>query len=156
MAEKYHRTPAQVILRWNIQRNVGVIPKSTKIDRIVENFKIFDFELTQMDVGVLHNYCTCRITPIDFHRWKNSENWIRKSASTTQVGLSFWFIIVVTFRCRRVLPQQGSAHPHFRLVHYNKPSGFESSFLPRFFIWHHCWTLCAVLDACFRLLAIEE
>ena len=51
MADRYHRTPAQIVLRWSVQRNIGVIPKSTKIERIVENFKIFDFELTQDEVS---------------------------------------------------------------------------------------------------------
>ena len=39
IAEKYHKTVGQVLLRWNIQRDVVVIPKSTHIERIIENIK---------------------------------------------------------------------------------------------------------------------
>ena len=39
------RTPAQVLLRWSVQRGIPVISKSTHRDRIEENLRIFDFEL---------------------------------------------------------------------------------------------------------------
>ena len=50
LAEKYGRTPAQIVLRWDIQRNVVVIPKSTHRERIVSNQSIFDFELSDQDM----------------------------------------------------------------------------------------------------------
>ena len=46
IAARAGRTPAQVLLRWCVQRSVPVLSKSTHRDRIAENGRIFDFELT--------------------------------------------------------------------------------------------------------------
>src|ERR687896_184632 len=51
IAERLGRTPAQVVLRWHIQRGSIVFPKSTTAARIEENFALFDFELDADDVG---------------------------------------------------------------------------------------------------------
>jgi 2,5-diketo-D-gluconate reductase A len=50
VAEKYKKSVAQVVLRWLTQRGVVVIPKSVHKERIIENFNIFDFELSQVDM----------------------------------------------------------------------------------------------------------
>ncbi len=47
IAEKYNKSVAQVVLRWLTQREVVVIPKSVRKERIIENLNIFDFELNQ-------------------------------------------------------------------------------------------------------------
>lgn len=53
IAAKYGKTPAQVMLRWHIQRGVVVIPKSTHIERMEENFHVFDFALTDEDMTAI-------------------------------------------------------------------------------------------------------
>ncbi|KAJ1106107.1 hypothetical protein NDU88_003510 [Pleurodeles waltl] len=53
VAARYNRTASQVLLRWALQREVGVIPKSTNPERIVENFQLFDFELSPQDLEKL-------------------------------------------------------------------------------------------------------
>lgn len=51
IANKYNKSTAQVILRWDIQTGVVTIPKSIKPHRIADNADIFDFELTQEDLN---------------------------------------------------------------------------------------------------------
>ena len=51
IAREHGRTPAQVLLRWCVQRNIPVIPKSTHRERIAENAQIFDFQLTDDDMA---------------------------------------------------------------------------------------------------------
>lgn len=53
IGEKYHKSVAQVILRWLIQRGVIIACKSTHKDRMEENFDIFDFELTKEDMETI-------------------------------------------------------------------------------------------------------
>jgi diketogulonate reductase-like aldo/keto reductase len=53
IAERVGRTPAQVLLRWCVQRGVPVIPKSSNRERIIENAGIFHFELADADVEAL-------------------------------------------------------------------------------------------------------
>lgn len=51
IAKEHNKTVAQVILRWLIQRGVVVIPKSVHEDRLIENFDVFDFELTEANMS---------------------------------------------------------------------------------------------------------
>lgn len=53
LAEKYGRTPAQIVLRWDIQRNVVVIPKSIHKERIISNQDVFQFELSKEDMQLV-------------------------------------------------------------------------------------------------------
>lgn len=53
IARKYGKTTAQVILRWNVQRGVVVIPKSVHENRIQENINIWDFALSEDDMDAI-------------------------------------------------------------------------------------------------------
>lgn len=53
LAGKYGRSPAQIVLRWDLQHRVVTIPKSKHIERIAENSDIFDFELSTADMHLL-------------------------------------------------------------------------------------------------------
>jgi methylglyoxal/glyoxal reductase len=50
MAEKYGKTPAQIILRWALQLGVSAIPKSSNLTRLKENFDVFDFQISEEDM----------------------------------------------------------------------------------------------------------
>jgi diketogulonate reductase-like aldo/keto reductase len=53
LAQKYKRTPAQIVLRWELQKDIVTIPKSTHKERIVENAGLYDFELSDDDVKAM-------------------------------------------------------------------------------------------------------
>jgi diketogulonate reductase-like aldo/keto reductase len=53
IARRHERTPAQVLLRWCIERGIPVIPKSTHRERIAENARLFDFRLSDQDIAEL-------------------------------------------------------------------------------------------------------
>ncbi|MDE5602867.1 MAG: aldo/keto reductase [Helicobacter sp.] len=53
IAQKYNKTPAQVILRFLVEQGIGVIPKSSKKNRMQENINIFDFALSEQDREIL-------------------------------------------------------------------------------------------------------
>ncbi|MBO2533432.1 Aldo/keto reductase [Planifilum fulgidum] len=53
LAEKYGKTPAQIVLRWDLQHGVVTIPKSVREARIRENADLFDFELSAEDMAKL-------------------------------------------------------------------------------------------------------
>jgi diketogulonate reductase-like aldo/keto reductase len=53
LAEKYGKTPAQIVLRWHLAHGISVIPKSVRPERIAENFDVFDFALTADEVAAI-------------------------------------------------------------------------------------------------------
>ena len=53
LSKKYGKTPAQLVLRWDLQKGVVTIPKSSKKERILANAQIFDFQLEDADVRLL-------------------------------------------------------------------------------------------------------
>jgi methylglyoxal/glyoxal reductase len=56
LAARYNKTPAQIILRWNIELKVSAIPKSATPSRIKENFGIFDFEISKEDMAFIKTF----------------------------------------------------------------------------------------------------
>ena len=53
LAEKYRRTPAQILLRFLVQQDIAVIPKASSVERMKENMDIFDFEIEEDDMSFL-------------------------------------------------------------------------------------------------------
>lgn len=53
VADKYGKTPSQILLKWAVQQGISVIPKSSNPERIKENFMIFDFSLSEEDINVI-------------------------------------------------------------------------------------------------------
>lgn len=51
IGKKYHKSAAQVALKWNVQRGVSIIPKSVHVERMLENIDIWDFELTDEEMA---------------------------------------------------------------------------------------------------------
>jgi len=56
IALKYSKTPAQILIRWAIQRDVVVIPKSSKNERITENAEVFNFIIEKRDMEEMDSY----------------------------------------------------------------------------------------------------
>lgn len=75
IGEKYSKSIAQVILRWMVQREVVVIPKSIRKERMVENFDIFDFELTSVDMNAIKELDTEQSAFFD-HRDPEMVKWL--------------------------------------------------------------------------------
>ena len=62
LAGHYHRTPAQILLRWSLEHGCSVIPKSIRPSRIRENSQIFDFDLEADDVATMDSFsCDLRM-----------------------------------------------------------------------------------------------
>ena len=53
IAKAHGKTPAQIVLRWGVQRGTAVIPKTTNKDRLKENLSIFDFTLTDAEMEAI-------------------------------------------------------------------------------------------------------
>jgi len=56
VAQKYNKTTAQILIRWDLQHNIIAIPKSSKEEHIIENSQIFDFTLSEEDMSLLDSF----------------------------------------------------------------------------------------------------
>lgn len=77
IAKKYSKSVAQVILRWELQRGIVVIPKSTHIERMEENFNIFDFALTDEEMQKIAELDT-KTSAFFSHYDPNMVEWFAK------------------------------------------------------------------------------
>ena len=75
LAQKYEKSVAQIILRWLTQRGVVAIPKSVRKERIIENFNIFDFELSSEDRNAIVSLDTRKSLFFD-HRDPEKVKWL--------------------------------------------------------------------------------
>ena len=82
IAERLGRTPAQVLLRWCIQRDAVVIPKSTHRERIAENAQMFDFTLTAEDMAALDALDRTGATPRHASRSGGAEGGLEPLAGS--------------------------------------------------------------------------
>ncbi|MFX1426048.1 MAG: aldo/keto reductase [Promethearchaeota archaeon] len=56
IAQKYNKTPAQILIRWGLQHNIIEIPKSSNEFHIIENSQVFDFEISREDIALLNSF----------------------------------------------------------------------------------------------------
>jgi len=52
-AKTHQKTPAQVVLRWGLQRGTAIVPKTSNPDRLLENIALFDFELSASEMAAI-------------------------------------------------------------------------------------------------------
>ncbi len=53
IGERHRRSPAQVVMRWGVQRGTAIVPKTTRTQRLTENLSLFDFELTKEEMATI-------------------------------------------------------------------------------------------------------
>ena len=56
LCNKYNKTPAQIVLKWHLQHGISTIPKSSKKERLIENFEATSFTLSKEDVKIMNGF----------------------------------------------------------------------------------------------------
>jgi len=74
VAERTKRTPAQILLRWGLQRGTSVIPKSVSAERIASNFKVIDFQLSEEDMQLLSSI-EPQVRMLSGSAWVRPDGW---------------------------------------------------------------------------------
>ena len=82
IADKHHKTVAQIILRWLTQRRVVAIPKSVRKERIVENLNVFDVELSPEEMAAIATLDTKTSSFFD-HRDPKMVKWLGEAKRPT-------------------------------------------------------------------------
>lgn len=85
IGKKYNKSVAQVILRWLTQRNVVALSKSTRIDRMEENFNIFDFKLSEEDMAKIKELDT-RTSLFFSHTDPNMVKWFDETVKSRRTN----------------------------------------------------------------------
>lgn len=75
IGEKYNKSIAQIVLRWLVQRGVVSIPKSVKKERMAQNFHVFDFQLSPVDMKLIESLDQKQSAFFD-HRDPNMVKWL--------------------------------------------------------------------------------
>lgn len=73
IADAHGKSVAQVVLRWQLQRGVVIIPKTVTPERMLENFSIFDFELTDAQMTSIASLDTGESVFFDHRTWESAE-----------------------------------------------------------------------------------
>ena len=81
LAKKYNKTPAQILIRWSLQKGFVTIPKSTKPNRIDENSNVFDFSLAKEDVEKFDSFGRAKKENVC---WDPTNNDIEKEFGPTK------------------------------------------------------------------------
>jgi len=77
IGRKYNKSVAQVTLRWLVQQGIGVIPKSVREERMIENFDVWDFVLSADDIDAIATLDTGKSVFFD-HRDPETAEWLTK------------------------------------------------------------------------------
>ncbi len=83
LAEKYNKSPAQILVKWSIQKGFIPLPKTVSPVRAKENFDVFDFDLTRLEITELGDHLAYHLTCWDPVKEPLEYDWSDKSSETS-------------------------------------------------------------------------